>query len=84
MPRDPAEYAAWLTRVREAASAAGYGLVVNARIDVFLGGAEPQGGLVPDALRRAHVYLEAGADCVYPIGLWEREALREFVEENRD
>ena len=27
--------------------------------------------LVPEALRRATAYLEAGADCVYPIGLWE-------------
>ena len=80
-PRDPEEYATWLTRVREAASAAGSGLVINARIDVFLSGAEPQGRLVPDALRRAHAYLEAGADCVYPIGLWEREALRAFVEQ---
>jgi 2-methylisocitrate lyase-like PEP mutase family enzyme len=80
-PREPEECAAWLTRIREAASAAGYGLVINARIDVFLGGSEPQGELVPDALRRAHAYLEAGADCIYPIGLWEWEALRTFVEQ---
>jgi 2-methylisocitrate lyase-like PEP mutase family enzyme len=81
MPRDAEEYAAWLARVCEVASAADYGLVINARVDVFLSGAEPQGALVPDALRRAHAYLEAGADCVYPIGLWEREALQAFVEQ---
>jgi 2-methylisocitrate lyase-like PEP mutase family enzyme len=72
-------------RIREAASAAGYGLVINARIDVFLpavlAGARDgtQRELVPEALGRAQVYLEAGADCVFPIALWERDALRRFV-----
>jgi 2-methylisocitrate lyase-like PEP mutase family enzyme len=78
--RDPAEQAAWLRRVREAAAAAGYGLVVNARIDVFLGGG-PQRDLVPDAVRRAQAYLEAGADCVFPILLAERDVIAAFVAE---
>jgi 2-methylisocitrate lyase-like PEP mutase family enzyme len=80
--RDPDEQAGWLRRVREAATAAGYGLVINARIDVFLS-ADPgiaQSELVPDALTRGRAYFEAGADCVYPIGLWEAGALRTFVE----
>jgi 2-methylisocitrate lyase-like PEP mutase family enzyme len=85
--RDPARHAEWLAGVREAASADGYGLVINARVDVFLGpliaGAGPgtQEALVPDALRRASAYLGAGVDCVYPIGLWEPDALRTFVAE---
>lgn len=80
--RDADEQADWLRRVREAASAAGFGLVINARIDVFLSAAPdlPQAELVPDALARARAYLEAGADCVYPIALWETDALRRFVE----
>jgi 2-methylisocitrate lyase-like PEP mutase family enzyme len=76
--RDPSEHASWLRSVREAAAAAGYGLVVNARVDVFLAGG-PQGDLVPEALSRAHAYLEAGVDCVYPIALWEADALAAFV-----
>jgi 2-methylisocitrate lyase-like PEP mutase family enzyme len=79
--REPEEQAAWLRSVCEAASHAGYGLVINARIDVFLRGGEAQDALVADALRRAHAYLEAGADCVYPIALWERDALAAFVAE---
>jgi 2-methylisocitrate lyase-like PEP mutase family enzyme len=85
--RDPDEHAAWLGAVREAASADGYPLVINARVDVFLGpflsGAGPgtQEELVPEALRRATAYLEAGVDCVYPITLWETDALRQFVSE---
>src|SRR5262249_48625644 len=85
--RDPDRHAEWLRAVREAASADGYGLVINARVDVFFGpflaGAGPgtQEGLVSEALRRANAYLEAGADCVYPSLLWEADALRRFVSE---
>src|SRR3954453_14382819 len=83
--RDPERHAEWLGAVREAASQDGYGLVINARVDVFVGpffaGAGPgtQEELVPEALRRANAYLEAGADCVFPIALWERDALRRFT-----
>jgi 2-methylisocitrate lyase-like PEP mutase family enzyme len=87
--RDPDQHAEWLRAVRQAASEDGYGLVVNARIDVFLwpflAGADPgtQDALVPDALRRANAYLEAGVDCVFPITLWETDALRRFTSEVR-
>jgi 2-methylisocitrate lyase-like PEP mutase family enzyme len=85
--RDPDQHAEWLRAVRRAASEDGYRLVINARIDVFLGpflaGAGTQGALVPDALRRASAYLEAGVDCVYPITLWEADALRSFMSEVR-
>jgi 2-methylisocitrate lyase-like PEP mutase family enzyme len=83
--RGPDRHAAWLGAVRRAASDDGYGLVVNARVDVFLGpllagaGTGTQAELVPEAVRRAQAYLEAGVDCVYPIGLWELEALGRFV-----
>jgi 2-methylisocitrate lyase-like PEP mutase family enzyme len=83
--RDPGERAAWLSEVRAAASAADYPLVINARVDLFLGGfvggADPstQVDLVPEALERANAYLAAGADCVYPIALWEPDALAQFM-----
>jgi 2-methylisocitrate lyase-like PEP mutase family enzyme len=83
--RDPDRHAEWLRAVRQAAADDGYPLVINARIDVFLGpylaGADAgtQDALVPEALRRAHAYLEAGVDCVYPIVLWEADALRRFM-----
>ena len=87
--RDPDRHAEWLRAVRLAASADGYRLVINARVDVFLGpfltGAGPgtQDELVPDAVRRANAYLEAGVDCVFPIALWEADALRRFTSEVR-
>jgi 2-methylisocitrate lyase-like PEP mutase family enzyme len=83
--RDPDRHAEWLGAVRQAASANGYPLVINARVDVFVGpflaGAGPgtQEELVPEALRRAQAYLDAGVDCVYPIALWEADALRSFM-----
>jgi 2-methylisocitrate lyase-like PEP mutase family enzyme len=85
--RDPAEHAEWLAAVLRAASDDGYPLVVNARVDVFLApffaGADiaTQKDLVPDALRRATAYVEAGVDCVYPIALCELEALQRFMSE---
>jgi 2-methylisocitrate lyase-like PEP mutase family enzyme len=87
--RDPDRHAEWLRAVRQAASEDGYGLVINARVDVFLSpwlaGAGPgtQEELVPEALRRANTYLEAGVDSVYPIALWEADALRRFIAEVR-
>src|SRR3954464_1643003 len=82
--RDPDRHAEWLGAVRRAASEDGYRLVINARVDVFLGpflagaGAGTQEDLVSEALRRANAYVEAGVDCVFPIALWEIDALRRF------
>jgi 2-methylisocitrate lyase-like PEP mutase family enzyme len=83
--RDPAHQAKWLSAVRQTASAEDYPLVINARVDVFLesfiAGAEPgtQIDMVPEAVERANAYVKAGADCIYPIALWEPHALKEFM-----
>ena len=83
--RATGRHANWLAAVRQAAVEADYPLVINARVDVFLGpliagaGADVQGQLVPEAVERGTAYLEAGADCVYPIGLWEPDAMQRFI-----
>jgi 2-methylisocitrate lyase-like PEP mutase family enzyme len=38
-------------------------LVLNARVDVFI----RRAGGVEETVERAHAYLDAGADCIYPI-----------------
>ena len=86
--RDPDRHAEWLGAVRQAASAQGYPLVINARVDVFVAPWEAdeggsQGEFVAEAVRRANAYLEAGVDCVYPILLWEEDPLRRFMSEVR-
>ncbi|MEW2291819.1 isocitrate lyase/phosphoenolpyruvate mutase family protein [Streptomyces sp. NPDC006743] len=58
--KDPHEQAEFLAEVR---SAAGDRLFVNARVDTFVHGDGDPG----QAIRRAALYVAAGADCVYPI-----------------
>ena len=53
---------------------------VQLRVDVFIrrqGAPEEQ---LADGLRRARLYLEAGADCVYPIILTDEAMIAEFVQ----
>ena len=64
------EQVAILRAVREAVPA----LVLNARVDVFV----RRAGGVDDAVERGNAYLEAGADCVYPI-LAPHELVGELV-----
>jgi 2-methylisocitrate lyase-like PEP mutase family enzyme len=55
-----------------AVRAAAPGLVLNARVDVFISGT----GTVDEAIERGNAYLAAGADCIYPIAApWETIAL---------
>lgn len=72
-----------LSAIRNAAEAAGVHLVINARIDVFLRGSGSPAEGVEEALRRAHAYLDAGADCVYPIWLTDARTIRRIVAETR-
>ena len=55
--------------VRAAAEASGVPLVINARTDVFLDPGARPAEVLEEAVRRLRRYRDAGADCVYPIGL---------------
>ncbi len=65
-------------RIAALREAAGDGLVLNARVDSFRG-VDPKDHLA-DGIARARAYLEAGADCVYPIHLRTPEVLAAFVQ----
>jgi 2-methylisocitrate lyase-like PEP mutase family enzyme len=73
--RPVAEQAERIAALREAA---GDLLVINARVDSFRG-VDPEDHLV-DGIARAKAYLDAGADCVYPIHLRNPEVLAVFVQ----
>ncbi|WP_285780242.1 isocitrate lyase/phosphoenolpyruvate mutase family protein [Microtetraspora sp. NBRC 13810] len=75
-PVGVAEQAAWLAAVREA----GPELVINARVDVFLTGGGSLRERVEEAVERAKAYLDAGADCVYPILAPGEETIGELVQ----
>lgn len=64
------QHAARITAIKEAAD-----LVLNARIDVHL-----RGGDTDTALARARAYRDAGADCLYPIGITDEATIARFVE----
>jgi 2-methylisocitrate lyase-like PEP mutase family enzyme len=65
-----------LAAIKQAGRDAGVDVVLNARVDVFL-----RGGELDEAVRRGRLYAQAGADCVYPIGVRGRDAIRALVEE---
>jgi len=65
-------------RLAAVRAAAGADLVVNARVDVFLGVAD-QAAALDDGVARGREYLAAGADCVYPILLRSASVLESFV-----
>ena len=65
-----------LAAIKQAGREAGVDVVLNARVDVFL-----HDGEVDEAVRRGRLYAQAGADCVYPIGVRGRDAIRRLVEE---
>ncbi len=64
---------------REAAHKAGVPIVINARTDVFLLGIGEKATRFDDAVRRLNAYREAGADCLYPIGLFDVETIGRLV-----
>ncbi len=65
-----------LAAIKQAGRDAGVDVVLNARVDVFL-----RGGELAEAVRRGKLYAQAGADCVYPIGVRGRDAIHSLVEE---
>lgn len=73
---NPERQAERLAAIKQAGLDAGVNLVLNARVDVFL----RDGGL-DEAVRRGRLYAAAGADCIYPIGVRGRDAIRRLVEE---
>jgi 2-methylisocitrate lyase-like PEP mutase family enzyme len=75
-------HAQWLAGVRAAADDAGVPIVINARVDTFL----PASGIpgpdrITEAIRRGRLYRDAGADCVYPIGVRHKGDIATLVTE---
>lgn len=71
-----------LAEVRSAADESGVPLVINARVDTFL----PASGIadqdrIAETVRRGRLYRDAGADCLYPIGVRRRSDLAALVDE---
>ncbi len=65
-----------LNAAREAAAKAGVPIVINARTDVFLLGVGPAEERLGHAVRRANLYREAGADCLFVPGVRDAQTIR--------
>lgn len=76
---DAVVQASFLAEVRAAAHAAGVHLVINARVDTVIREVGDQPAQLAEAIRRGRRYLSAGADCIYPIGLADPDAIRELT-----
>ena len=67
--------------IRAMAKSSEVPFVLNARTDVYLRGTGDDATRFKETVRRAKAYQDAGADCVFPIGLRERETIARLVRE---
>ena len=77
--RSAAEHADYIGAIRQAADAAGVEIVVNARTDVFLK-KDQFDDPVAEAITRLRACEEAGARCVYPVGVPDADSLRAMLD----
>ncbi len=69
-----------LETVRKVGRESGIPLVVNARTDAFIVGRADTKARFDETLRRSRAYEAAKPDCVYPMGLADRESIAGFVQ----
>jgi 2-methylisocitrate lyase-like PEP mutase family enzyme len=67
--------------VREMASREGIPLVINARTDVYITDKIASEQKYAETVARARAYLNAGGDCIYPIGLGHLQTLKKLKAE---
>ena len=66
-------------RIAGLRGAAGVPIVINARVDVHVRNVGPPEDRLSEAIRRARLYLAAGADCAYPIGVADEPTIVALV-----
>lgn len=68
-----------IRELRNVAAATGVPLVINARTDVYLTGIGDAASRFDETVRRANAYRQAGADCLFVIGVRDRETIARLV-----
>ena len=69
-----------LAAIKEAGRDARVDIVLNARVDVYVRGVGDPANRLHEALRRGHLYRDAGADSIYPIGVTDEAEIAALVE----
>ena len=65
--------------IRKIAGLSDIPVVINARTDAILHGTGDKKHNVEDAIMRGNEYLKAGADCFFPVGVYDSETISEIV-----
>jgi len=65
--------------IRKLGETTGIPVVINARTDALRFAEGDEGARLREAVRRATAYRDAGADCVYPMGLVDANSITNFV-----
>ncbi len=65
--------------IRKLAETSRVPLVINARTDALRFAEGDEEARIKEAIRRATAYRDAGADCVYPMGLIDATSIARFV-----
>jgi 2-methylisocitrate lyase-like PEP mutase family enzyme len=68
-----------LEAIKSQAESMNVPLVINARTDALRYAEGNDQTKLEEAIKRASAYREAGADCVYPMGLTDSDAISMFV-----
>ncbi|MDA4128205.1 MAG: isocitrate lyase/phosphoenolpyruvate mutase family protein [Thaumarchaeota archaeon] len=69
-----------LREIKKLGSTMAIPLVINARTDALRFAPGDNDQRLQEAIRRAIAYRDAGADCVYPMGLTDAPSIKTFVE----
>lgn len=65
--------------IQEVAASMDMPLVINARTDVYLLPAIDEGSRIEQSVERANAYRQAGADCIFPIGVSDAPTIAQLV-----
>lgn len=65
--------------IRKVGESKGVHLVINARTDSLRIGKGNDDEKMEDAIQRCTIYRDAGADCLYPMGLTTHDQITEFM-----
>lgn len=77
---EPDIHAERIRTARATAASMGIDLVINARTDVYLLAVGAPETRLDEAVRRANLYHDAGADCLFVPGVIDVETIRQLVE----
>jgi len=66
--------------VREVANETGIRLFINARTDVYINGTDfDDNGKLSETIKRAKAFMDAGADCIFPIAVKQIDHIKELT-----